>query len=224
MTTLLTVKTTDHFDTWADIYDLKARENKWKSPKVLFELQRKFLHPDDKILDLGCGTGLTSELYHKIQMDVWGLDGSKKMIEICRKKNLHKDLKIFDLSQENLCLPYQNNFFEQAISSGAMYFIADIEPIIKEVARILWAGGTFVFDIQEPEKNKQDYLIDSNNKLIGKVTKEKTGVNVYFNDFIDVKKLLQKYRFYIVEKEEFHGFTSQAFDEVHLTAIVAKLG
>ena len=149
VSSLPSVTPLEHFNLWADTYDNTAKKNNWHSPEILFGAQKPFLNPTDKILDLGCGTGLVSKLYKDTGISVWGLDGSKSMLEICARKKLNKDLQILDLSRKNIKLPYKNKFFQQTISSGSIYFIESLEPVIKEVARVMSPGGSFVFDIQE---------------------------------------------------------------------------
>lgn len=59
----------------------------------------EYTNSGDKLLDLGIGTGLTSFIFKKAGLDIHGLDNLEIMLNICRKKNITRDLKLFDLKK-----------------------------------------------------------------------------------------------------------------------------
>jgi ubiquinone/menaquinone biosynthesis C-methylase UbiE len=63
------------------VYDQEAEETGWFGPEILFGLSFKYLQPNQSILDLGIGTGLSSVLFHKAGLEVHGLDNSPEMLE-----------------------------------------------------------------------------------------------------------------------------------------------
>ena len=46
-------------------YDELSKKYMWYSPQILFGLHFKYIYPDQDLLDLGIGTGQSSELYKK---------------------------------------------------------------------------------------------------------------------------------------------------------------
>jgi predicted TPR repeat methyltransferase len=92
-----------------------------------------------EILDLGCGTGLSSLLFFKSGCRVTGMDGTRAMIEragrlpyrklICQ--DLEKSLRVKDLS------------FDAAVMIGVMEYLNDPAALLARVRRKLRPGGLF---------------------------------------------------------------------------------
>ena len=132
-----------YYDEFAPEYDKLASEYYWLSPKVMFGMLYEYTKPNDKILDIGIGTGLSSCPFKSVGMDVFGIDGSTKMLEICKSKGISNDLRQVDLENEDL--PYQDNFFEMIIANGVLYFLANIEHVLSEAVRVLKFGGKVMY-------------------------------------------------------------------------------
>jgi SAM-dependent methyltransferase len=100
-----------------------------------------------RILDLGCGTGLSSLLFFKAGYQVTGIDGTRAMIERARKlpfqkliaQNLEKPLRVKDLS------------FDAAVMVGVLEYIDDPAPILEQVERKLRPEG--IFGVTFPAKS-----------------------------------------------------------------------
>jgi ubiquinone/menaquinone biosynthesis C-methylase UbiE len=100
-----------------------------------------------RILDLGCGTGLSSLLFFKAGYQVTGIDGTRAMIERARKlpfqkliaQNLEKPLRVKDLS------------FDAAVMIGVMEYIDNPAAVLDQVKRKLRPGG--VFGLTFPQRN-----------------------------------------------------------------------
>ncbi len=141
------------YDKIAHEYDELSREGNWYSPQILFGLHFDFIKVGEKLLDLGIGTGLSSKPYHKTGLEIYGVDSSRGMTEVCKGKKILKELYVFDL--DNLSekqLPFPSNYFDHAISNGALYFFDDLEPIFQEVKRLLKKDGTFGFTTEYTEE------------------------------------------------------------------------
>ena len=63
----------------------------------------EFLKMKDKVLDIGIGTGLSVIDFHALGLDVYGLDYSNRMLEVCSQKNIAVDLKLFDNGSFYFC-------------------------------------------------------------------------------------------------------------------------
>lgn len=100
-----------------------------------------------EILDLGCGTGLSSLLFFKAGFRVTGIDGTRAMIEragrlpfrrlICQ--DLEKNLRVRDAS------------FDAAVMIGVMEYIDDPAALLARVRRKLKRGG--VFGLTVPQRS-----------------------------------------------------------------------
>jgi ubiquinone/menaquinone biosynthesis C-methylase UbiE len=131
----------------AEAYDRKAEEYNWRGPEVAFGLSYSFIKPGESVLDIGIGTGLSSALFHKSGLRVFGMDKSVEMLEACRQKGFAADLKKHDLTIEPY--PYETASLNHAICIGVLDFFRDLKPVFREVARILRDNGLFVFAVAE---------------------------------------------------------------------------
>ena len=132
-------------DVEASQYDQQVREYNAYAHDVLFGMSFEYVHPHDRLLDIGIGTGLASLPFAAFGLEVYGLDGSSEMLKVCESKAFAKDLKKHDL--QSLPLPYSAGFFDHVISCGVFHFYGDLEPIVGEVLRISKPGGIFAYTI-----------------------------------------------------------------------------
>ncbi len=82
-------------------YDLEAEKCCWFAPEVAFGLSYKCIEPGQTLLDIGIGTGLSSDLFRKAGLIIHGMDISEEMLDICRDKG-YENLQQHDILQ----LPY----------------------------------------------------------------------------------------------------------------------
>src|SRR3989344_4193757 len=84
---------------YAEYYD-KFNIGKYYANEVdlIESVLKKFGVSGNKILDLGCGTGLHEKEFSKRGYDVTGLDLSEEMIEIAKKRNPEYKFFIGDMS------------------------------------------------------------------------------------------------------------------------------
>ncbi len=114
------------------------------------------------VLDIGCGDGSDCKFFKDQGADlVYGIDASKELLDIASKKYSGIKFKygVFD------SLPHQDSTFDFVFSKYALQTAEELEPIFKEVYRILKPGGTFTFLVAHPirqlyEKKKigKDYF------------------------------------------------------------------
>lgn len=127
----------------ASEYDQLARKYQWYGPEILFGLCYELIKPGDTLLDIGIGTGLCSSLFFKHGLQIYGLDSSDEMLAMCRQKGITKELKNWDLL--NTPLPYPDAQFDTIISGGVFHFFENLQPIFKEIARLIKPNGIFAF-------------------------------------------------------------------------------
>lgn len=153
-----------------------------KIPKWLFKAIDK---KPAKILDLGCGTGLSAKIFIEKGDAVTGIDITPAMIERC--KALHFE-ELFCQSLE-APLPSQNRQFDAAIMLGVMEFIQKPAALFQEVARVLKEKG--LFGITVPKK-------------LSRSLEEKLGILTW--NLFEIEPLFKKAGFHILHSESFQGF------------------
>lgn len=90
------------------------------------------------LLDVGCGTGISSDFNCK----VIGIDQS---IELLKQNNKNKILA----KAENI--PFKNNIFDFVISVTSIHNFKDIEKSLEEIKRV--GKNNFIFSIFKKSKN-----------------------------------------------------------------------
>lgn len=95
-----------------------------------------------KILDIGCGGGITTESfpYYYPKAKVFGCDVSKKAIEYARRLGSGKVTYAVIRGKK---LPYKDNFFDVCVCMDVMEHIPNVDFFLKEVKRILKKNGRF---------------------------------------------------------------------------------
>lgn len=100
---------------------------------------------DDKILDVGVGTGRLVIPFVEMGFDTYGIDISEQMLEIVKNKigylpNLHLD----KANAKNI--PFQDNFFDFVTSYRVIIHIPDYEKVIEEIHRVLKPNGYAIIE------------------------------------------------------------------------------
>jgi demethylmenaquinone methyltransferase/2-methoxy-6-polyprenyl-1,4-benzoquinol methylase len=102
------------------------------------------LAPDARVLDLCCGTGaLTRELARRVPSGhVSGVDFSPHMLSVARG---HASPANTDYQEADvLRLPFAAGAFDAAAMAFSMRNVSDIAACLREVARVLKPGASFV--------------------------------------------------------------------------------
>jgi predicted TPR repeat methyltransferase len=123
-------------------YAEEAEATGWFGPEVIFGLSYTYVQPDQTMLDIGIGTGLSSDLFRKAGLSVYGIDISPQMLDACRSKGI-ETVKLHDLTKRPY--PFDSLSMDHAVCTGVMNFFSDLSPLFIETARILLAGGIFAF-------------------------------------------------------------------------------
>jgi ubiquinone/menaquinone biosynthesis C-methylase UbiE len=112
---------------------------------VVFGLMFDHISPGERMLDIGIGTGLSSERFHRFGLEVYGIDISREMLEECEQKKIAKELMVCDITSEPI--PYPDRSFDHVICHGVLHFFEDLSFIFEEASRVVKKGGIFVFTV-----------------------------------------------------------------------------
>lgn len=97
------------------------------------------------IADLGCGTGLTSELPLEKNNTVFGVDITRQLLKTAKKRHLHRQFVAIEGDITNL--PFKDNSFDGVVCLDTLEHISSSEKAISEISRICKQDGIFLFDI-----------------------------------------------------------------------------
>jgi ubiquinone/menaquinone biosynthesis C-methylase UbiE len=98
------------------------------------------LTPPARVADLGCGSGVFTDLLQRQGFDAVGLDISPKLIAIGRAKYPAVEFHEGDVEH----LPFADGSLDGVLLSGLVHHLPDPRRCAAEVFRVLKRGGKFV--------------------------------------------------------------------------------
>lgn len=163
----------------ASQYDEEVKAYGSYGHDVIFGLSFEYVNPQEKLLDIGIGTGLASKHFSEIGLKVYGLDNSEEMLTACDSKSFTEELHLCDINREPI--PYEDDFFHHVVCCGVLHFIGNLDALFSEVKRVMKSRGIFAFTIA-PQDTTADYI------------KEPTawGVDIFRHSLPYIRKLLQE--------------------------------
>lgn len=133
------------FDTWTTRYDrwfetpcgtlIKQYES-----ELLLELLNPL--PMDKILDVGCGTGIFTIEVMAFGPMITGIDISRPMLRKAMDKTGQSGFT--GICADMCALPFADNSFDKVLSMTAIEFVEDAKKAIDELDRVAKKAGTIV--------------------------------------------------------------------------------
>jgi predicted TPR repeat methyltransferase len=100
----------------------------------------------DRVVDLGCGTGLAARAFAGIAGDIIGIDLSPRMIERARLTGLYTELDVAEIAEGLSRRPDASA--DLILAADVMVYVHDMAPLLAEVARVLAPGGLFAFTLE----------------------------------------------------------------------------
>src|SRR5713101_9826541 len=101
----------------------------------------------DRVLDVGCGTGVITAALAERGCTVIGLDASEPYLEGARRSRSHRNI-VYELGDARR-MPYPDASFDACVSALAVDVIPEVDQVVREMQRVTRGGGTVassVFD------------------------------------------------------------------------------
>jgi SAM-dependent methyltransferase len=107
----------------------------------------------EAILEVGCGAAQCSRWLLGRGAHPTGLDLSIRQLQHSARLDEATGLRVPVVCATATRIPFADACFDHAFSAfGALPFVAEVEPVMREVARVVRAGGRWVFAIPHPMK------------------------------------------------------------------------
>lgn len=138
-------------------YLLYCHTEKTVKREVNFLVKTLRLKPKAKILDLGCGFGRHVIELAKRGFKAVGVDISKKLLSIAKKKAKAKKVKA-KFYRKDISKPLFKKKFDAVImmlNTFGLLSDKDNEKVLKNASRALKKGGKIFIDLRDPEKLKK---------------------------------------------------------------------
>ena len=121
----------------------------WPATERLLELQ-----PGEQVLDIACGNGLYARRVAAMGADVVAFDFAADMVDHARKRTTEHsgnvDYQVLDATDETALLALGEGQFDAAMANMALFDMAEIEPLMRALTRLLRPGGRFIFSLMHP--------------------------------------------------------------------------
>jgi SAM-dependent methyltransferase len=127
----------------------------WPATQRLLALQ-----PGERVLDAACGNGLYTRRLAALGAEVVAFDFAPTLIERARERTsaataagddpFSVQFHVLDATDETAVLRLGERTFDAAICQMALFDIAEIQPLLRALARLLKPGGRFVFSVIHP--------------------------------------------------------------------------
>ncbi len=140
------------FDHYADEFD-HALTNKldYGVPKQLKEVFVEVfpeVKPFRRVLDLGCGTGLSGEAFRDLAENLVGVDLSEAMISKAREKEIYDHLEAADLVE---FLSSSDEEYDFVVAADVLIYIGELGPAFHVIANKMTNNGFLVFSTERLE-------------------------------------------------------------------------
>ena len=99
------------------------------------------------VLDLGCGYGVYSDYFASVGARVVGVDGAVEMLRLARARYPHVAFEQVDILQP---LPFAGEQFDLVFCNQVLMDVNPIEPLLREIGRVLRPGGVFFMGVVHP--------------------------------------------------------------------------
>ena len=133
------------FDQHADVFeDVLVEQLDYHVPMLVRQrLQALNLGPFARVLDLGCGTGLTGSALRDMAEDMTGIDLSENMVEIAHEKDVYETLyvaEVVDFLEDNDDEP-----FDLVTATDVLPYLGALEALFFGATENMNGGGLFIF-------------------------------------------------------------------------------
>jgi SAM-dependent methyltransferase len=112
--------------------------------------------PGERILDVGCGNGVSSRRLAHLGAHVVAIDTSERFLELARSRSPELsnriEYRLVDAADEEQLLALEGRF-DALMCNMVLMDMPVIDPLARAGRRLLTPGGRFVFAVQHPAFN-----------------------------------------------------------------------
>jgi SAM-dependent methyltransferase len=132
---------------WGPLWS--ARPQDWAAteeqqlPTYEAAIRRAGIGASQRVLEVGCGSGVFLRAAADRGARVVGLDASAALIDLARARVPEAELSVGDMQ----FLPYPDDTFDAAAGFNAFFFAADMAAAVREAARVTKPGAPVIIQV-----------------------------------------------------------------------------
>jgi SAM-dependent methyltransferase len=142
-----TTTTAGSAERWGPLWG--ARPDDWAAneeqqrPTYEEAIRRVGVTPGDRVLDVGCGSGVFLQAAAERGAQVSGLDASEALLAVARRRLPAADLRVGDMER----LPWDDSSFDLVTGFNSFFFAADMVAALREAGRVARPGAPVVIQV-----------------------------------------------------------------------------
>ncbi len=141
-----TKKIEKFWDMLADGFDEQSKNEGISQVHVrALEKARKYLKPQDVVLDYGCATGAVALEFADTVHAIHGIDISSKMIAAANKKATEQNVKNVDFTHATIFDErWEKGSFDVILALGILHLVEDRDKVINRINELLKPAGLMI--------------------------------------------------------------------------------
>ncbi|HLP68777.1 MAG TPA: methyltransferase [Rhizobium sp.] len=155
------------FDQHAEAFeDILVEQLGYTVPMMVRQrLQALGLGPFRRMLDLGCGTGLTGGALRDMAGDITGIDISENMVELAHEKDLYETLYVAEV--EDFLEDNDEEAFDLITATDVLPYLGALEPLFFGASENMVPGGIFAFSSETlPAGDGRAYIVGPHQRFL----------------------------------------------------------
>ena len=155
----LVAEVRDIWDAKAAFWDERMGEGNQFQLELIGPAVERLLavRPEEQILDVGCGNGVSSRRLARLGARVVAVDSSARFLELARSRSRDLsdriDYRLVDATDEEHLLALGEGRFDALVCNMVLMDMPVIDPLLRISRRLLASRGRFVFAVQHPAFN-----------------------------------------------------------------------
>ncbi|MEK7500094.1 MAG: methyltransferase domain-containing protein [Patescibacteria group bacterium] len=172
-------------------YDNHTADLGYCLPQIVFEELQPILRKGWRILDVGCGSGLSAERFRGPDLELVGLDGSQELLTLAREKHLYSHLDHVVVGKDRF--PHTNHDFNISMALSVMAHFPSASLLPRLLQGAVCNKGLIVFNYLDLEDYSDlEFTTDDSGGTIESSDKNFGEVPGYYHRRTEIEAALEE--------------------------------